>query len=144
MKKAVIYAAIIILALLICGCTTVSQEASPAVIDTPNLVGNWTGPMYGYIEGSGYTTYSDETITMSVTEQHDRVFSGVMTFSNKVNSWEDKTFAGVIDRDGRTMTIVEEDGGFSSGSIIAPDEIELTYMGIGKPYSIAIDTLKKE
>jgi len=141
MKKALIFTGIVVLALLICGCTTVSQEASPA--DTPNLVGNWTGPMYGYIEGTGYTTFSDETMTMMVTEQDDRVFSGVMKFSNKVKSWEDKPFAGIIDRDGRALTIVEEGGGFSSGSIIAPDEIELTYLDIGEPFSIAIDSLKK-
>ena len=144
MKKVIIFTGIIILALLICGCTTVSQEESPPVIGTPNLVGNWTGPMYGYTEGTGYTTFSNETLTMSVIEQHNRVFSGVITFSNLVESWEDKTFAGVINRDGKTLTIVEQEGGFCSGSIIAPDEIELTYVDIGKPFSIAIDTLKKE
>ncbi|KQC06682.1 MAG: hypothetical protein APR55_04730 [Methanolinea sp. SDB] len=142
MKKLIAFTGFIILALLTCGCTTVSQDASP--VDTPNLVGNWTGPMYGYIEGSGYTTFSDETITMSVTEQHDRVFSGVMTFSNKVKSWEDKPFAGIIGLEGSTLTIIEEGGGFSSGSVIAPDEIELTYLDIGEPFSIAIDSLKKE
>lgn len=142
MKKLIAFAGFIIFVLLTCGCTTVSQDASPA--DTPNLVGNWTGPMFGYIEGTGYTTFSDETITMSVTEQNDRVFSGVMTFSNKVKSWEDKSFAGIIDRDGRTLTVVEQEGGFCSGSIIAPGEIELTYLDIGEPFSIAIDSLKKE
>lgn len=144
MKKAIVCTGLIIMAVLICGCTTVSQDASPSVIDTPNLVGNWSGPMYGYIEGTGYTTFSDETLTMSVIEQHDRVFSGVITFSNHIESWEDKTFAGVIDRDGRTLTIVEQEGGFCSGSIIAPDEIELTYLDTGEPFSIAIDALKKE
>lgn len=144
MKRAIIFTGFIILALLIGGCTTASKESTTAVPEIPNIVGNWTGPMYGYTEGTGYNTFSDETLTMSVTEQHDRVFSGVFTFSNLVESWEGKEFAGVIERDGKTLTIVEDKGGFCSGFIITPDEIELTYLDIGEPFSIAVDSLKKE
>lgn len=143
MRTAIICTGFIVLGLLICGCTTTSQETATPVQETPNLVGNWSGPMYGYIEGVGYTTFSDETLTMNVIEQHNRVFSGVLTFSNRVVSWEDKTFAGVIDNNDRTFTLVEQGGGFASGTLITPDEIELTYLEIGQPYNIALDALKR-
>lgn len=143
MKKVIVCMGFLILALFMCGCTTTSQEPAPTVHVTPDLLGNWSGTMYGYIEGTGYTNFSEETMTMMVTEQHDRVFSGVMTFSNQVFHWEDKAFAGIIGPDGMTLNIVEHGGGFSSGSING-DEIELTYLDTGEPFMVAVDSLKKE
>lgn len=144
--KAIVMAGLIVLAALISGCTTTQHpgEPVPPVPEIPDLVGNWSGPMYGYEEGTGYTTFSSEIMTMKVTEQHDRVFAGVITFSNRVESWADQAFAGVIDRDGRTLTIVEEYGGSSTGVLLSPGEIELTYIDTGEPFSIAVDVLKKE
>ena len=77
MKNVIVCMGFLILALFMCGCTTTSQEPAPTVHVTPDLLGNWSGTMYGYIEGTGYTNFSEETMTMMVTEQHDRVFSGV-------------------------------------------------------------------
>jgi hypothetical protein len=51
-------------------------------------------------------------------------------------------FAGSIGRDGRTLSIAEKDGGYCSGTLLATDEIELTYMQDGSPYSVAIDSFK--
>jgi hypothetical protein len=142
--RAIAGAVFLVLAVLICGCTTVSQEMRPPVPETPNLLGNWSGTMNGYMEGRGYTDFSNETITMRVTEQHDRIFSGVFVFSNRIEIWNSKTFAGVIGRDGRTLSIVEQEGGSCTGSLIAPNEIEVTYLDIGEPFMIAVDVLKKE
>ncbi len=74
--KAVLCASILLIAVLICGCTTTTsqQNTVAAAVETPSLIGNWTGTMVGYEYGIGYTNFSGYTITMSVTEQEDRSF----------------------------------------------------------------------
>lgn len=144
--KATLCVIILLSAVLICGCTTTSQQTTVAAApETPDLVGNWTGTMVGYEHGVGYTDFVGYTITMSVTEQEDRVFSGVFSFTNETGSsvWEEALFAGVIDRDGRTLTLIQNGGGYSTGSILAPDEIELIYADGTDPFNIAIDSLKR-
>ena len=66
MKNVIVCMGFLILALFMCGCTTTSQEPASAVHETPDLLGNWSGTMYGYIEGTGYTNFSEETMTMMV------------------------------------------------------------------------------
>lgn len=145
--KTVLCACILLIAVLICGCTTTTSQqntAAPAAV-TPDLIGNWTGTMAGYEYGTGYTDYSGYTITMSVTEQHDRIFSGAIFFTNETGSpvWETAPCAGVIGRDGRTLTLIEDGGGSSSGTLIAPGEMELIYSDGSDPFSIAINALKR-
>ncbi|MDO9539610.1 MAG: hypothetical protein Q7J09_06365 [Methanocalculus sp.] len=146
--KTVLCAGILLVAVLICGCTTSSQESTVAGdIQTPNLIGDWTGTMNGYVDGIGYTDYSGYTLTLRITEQKDRIFSGEATFSEQLG-WESVVFAGVIGRDGRTITMVESggsdgDGGYSSGYLTGPDEMELIYAVVSDPISITIDVLKK-
>lgn len=132
---------VVIIAVLACGCMAAApaQTTAPAV---PNLVGTWTGPMEGYDEDGGFTDYPFLKATMTVTEQHGRLFSGHILFT--LNGTETTTgFAGAIGRDGRTLSIAEKDGGYCSGMIMAADEIELTYMQDGSQYSIAIDSFKR-
>ena len=143
--KAVLCASTLLLAVLICGCTTTTQESTVAPAETPSFLGNWTGTMVGYTYGVGYTDFSGYTISMSVTKQQDRIFSGEITFTNQSGSLirEASPCAGVIGRDGKTFTLVEHDGGHSAGSLIAPDEIEIIHSDGEEPFSIAIDSLKK-
>lgn len=150
--KTALCAILLLIAVLICGCTTTSQQntvaaATPEIpnLIVPNLIGNWTGTMVGYEHGVGYTDFVGYTITMSVTEQQDRVFSGVFSFTNETGSpvWEEALFAGVIGRDGKTLTLIQNGGGYSTGSIITPDEIELIYADGTDPFNIAIDPLKR-
>lgn len=145
LKAALCATILLLIAVLICGCTTSSQESTASPTVTPDLLGNWTGPMTGYEYGKGYTDYAGVTMTLSITEQKDRIFSGEITFTNSSGYpiREAKPCAGVIGRDGRTLTLVEEGGGYSSGSIIAPDEMELIYADGTEPFSIAIDSLKR-
>ena len=131
----------IILTVLACGCTETAPApaAAPAV---PGLLGTWTGPVQGFDEGTGFSDYPDLTVTMTIREQHDRIFAGDFVF--RTNGTGTKSgFAGVIGRDGRTLTITEQTGGYCTGTILAPDEIELTYMQDGSPYSVAIDSFKR-
>ncbi|WFN34955.1 hypothetical protein L1S32_02210 [Methanogenium sp. S4BF] len=142
--NSILCAGILLLAVLICGCTTTPQESSAAV-ENPDLIGNWTGTMTGYEYGEGYTNYAGALMTLSITEQQDRIFSGEISFTNQSGYpiWEPLTCAGVLGPDSRTLTLVEEGGGHSSGSLIAPDEIEVVYLDAGEPFSIAINSLKR-
>lgn len=143
--KTVLYAGIfLVLAILICGCTTTPpQEGThPPEPKIPSLVGNWSGTMTGYTEGLGFTDYTGKQITMRVIEQKDRIFAGEFVYTNV--SWEPTSFTGAINHDGMTLTIVEKDGGYSYGTFIQPDEIDLVYADNAEPYEIAIDTLRKD
>lgn len=140
--ESIVCASILILAVLICGCTTTTQKSNIAV---PVLVGNWTGTMEGYDYGMGFNANAGYTMTLRVTEQQDRVFSGEISFTapNGTPVWGVTPCAGVIGRDGREITMIQNEGGYSSGSLIASDEMELIYVDGKDPLSIAIDSLKR-
>jgi len=143
--KTLLCAITLLIAVLICGCTTTTPQNTVAAAETPSLTGNWTGTMVGYEYGTGYTNFSGYTITMSVTEQRDRLFSGTFFFTNEsgFHVWENAPFAGVIGRDGKTLTMIENGGGYSSASIISSDEIEIIYADGNEPFNIALNALKR-
>ncbi|WP_236610392.1 hypothetical protein [Methanosphaerula palustris] len=141
--KAILCVSILLFAVLISGCTTTSQQSTAAVATPPSLLGNWTGTMNGYSNGEGYNNWTDYTMTMKVTEQRGRIFSGEFLFTNQSGISSTNKCAGVIGRDGKTLSMVEDGGGTSSGSLVAPDEIELTYTNGAEPFTISIDSLKK-
>lgn len=138
---------LITLAVLASGCTSAPQAApvaaSPAEPVIPNLVGTWTGPMTGYQEDLGFTDYHQKPMSMVVTEQQGRIFAGhlVITLSNATRT---TPFAGVIAKNGKTFSMVENENGYSHGEIIADDAIELTWMRDRTPIGAALDTLKRE
>jgi len=141
--KAMLCAGILLLAVLISGCTTAPQASNVAIADTPSLLGNWTGTMNAYEHGVGYNDYAGYNMTMKVTEQKGRIFSGEFLFTNQSGILSSNKCAGVIGRDGNTLSMVEDGGGHSSGSIVASGEIELIYSNGADPFEIAIDSLKK-
>jgi hypothetical protein len=144
--KAVVCAGILLLiaVVLTCGCTTTTPPASgTTAVATPDLVGNWSGTWKDYTDGTGYSDGAGYSMIMSVTQQQDRIFSGDFYFFSPDGSTEVDTFAGVIGPDGTTLTVVEENGGYCSGTYSAPDAIELIYTNDAIPYNIAIDSLKK-
>jgi hypothetical protein len=145
---------LIIVAVIACGCTAAAPAApvSPAVPAAtpaektapyiPNLTGTWTGPMQGYDQGTGFSDYPALGVKMTVTGQKGRVFAGHIVFTT--NGTESASgFAGAIGRDGRTLSITEEAGGYCTGEVVGADEIELVYMQDGSPYSIAIDSFRR-
>ena len=142
--KRVFIILLLFLAALLCGCTAVSPQDQPApAAGTPDMVGNWSGTMVGYEKGTGYTDYSGMMMFMDVTGQRDRIFWGTFSFRSAWDGDSPEEFAGVIGRDGRTLTIVEQEGGYSSGMIVSEDEIELVYAESGGNLSVAIDTLRR-
>ncbi len=141
---------VIVMAVLACGCTAAAPAASspPAGVQAtavaiPNLTGTWTGPMQGYDQGTGFTDYADFKVSMAITEQKGRLFAGTITFTANGTS-SDSGFAGAIGRDGKTLTITEQGGGYCTGEILGPDEIELTYVHDLAPYSVAIDSFRRK
>lgn len=147
--KIVLTTTILILAILACGCTGTapSQPSAPAAATpalpapaAPDLKGTWTGTMLGYEEGTGFTDYHNETISMVVTEQKDRLFAGHLKFGNGTVTI---AIAGVISRDGRTFALVENVNGYTTGEFTGADTIELIHVDDADPYSVALDTLKR-
>jgi hypothetical protein len=150
---------LIIIAVIACGCTAASPVAPAVPVATPgalpaavpaektvasipDLTGTWTGPMQGYDQGTGFSDYPALGVKMTITEQKGRIFTGHVVFT--MNGTESASgFAGAIGRDGRTLSITEEAGGYCTGEIVGEDEIELIYMQDGSPYSVAIDSFKR-
>jgi hypothetical protein len=153
MKTALVLVTLI-LVMLACGCTGSAPAQQPgaaatdmagsvpaAVPATPDLVGTWTGTMTGYEEGMGFTDYNNTPITLVVTEQKGRIFSCYLTFGH--NSTEKLACAGVIGRDGRTFSMVEDINGFTAGELTGTGTMELTHIDDSQPYGAALDTLKR-
>ncbi len=139
MKVAFTFLALV-LAVLAGGCVASSPASTTPAL--PDLVGTWTGPMIGYDEGSGFSDYPNLTLAMEIEEQRGRLFAGHFLLNSDGREWS-IGFAGVVGRDNRSLTIAERDGGYCLGEVVAEDEIELTYMQDGSPYSIAVDYLKR-
>ena len=140
--RLLVLTAILLAAVALCGCTSVTTPDTPPLPPFPNLVGNWSGPMTGYDQGPGYTNYSGSIMVMTVKEQKDRIFSGMIDFVPPIGNHPAKEFAGVIDRDGRTIRLAEEVG-YSTGTVLSKDEIEIVYSKDGTPFTVAIDSLKR-
>ena len=98
--------------------------------------------MTGYEGSMGFTDYSTVTMTMTISEQHGRIFSGYSVFTE--NGTKTRTpIAGIIGRDGRTISTAEQGGGYCLGEVVGPDEIELVYLQDGEQYGVAIDSLRR-
>jgi hypothetical protein len=81
-------------------------------------------------------------MSMVVTGQEGRVIAGHFIFAFS-GSESIVPMAGVIGHDGRTVSLVEKDNGYSHGTLIAEDEFELTWAKDTTPYGTALNVLKK-
>ena len=109
----------------------------------PDLQGNWTGSWSGYNDGKGYSNVSENgSILFNFEEQRDRLFIGNLTIKLKNETFA-SGFAGAIGLDNKTLYISQFDTGYSLGSIISNDEMELIYLSDGKGGSVAIDRLHR-
>jgi hypothetical protein len=115
------------------------------VAEVPNLIGNWTISWSGYDAGVGYSNATqNDHFLMAITEQEGRVFSGNLTYKHKNGTEAFEGFAGAIGLDNKSLYIAEVGEGYSLGSIVSKDEIELIYLEDGKEMSVAIDKLYRE
>jgi hypothetical protein len=110
--------------------------------EVPNLLGKWTGSWRAYDEGIGYSNSTENgSIILTVAEQEGRIFAGNMTFKLDNEAEGGKGFAGAIGLDNKTLSIAEFDKGYTLGTVISNDEIELIYLADGENGSVAIDRL---
>ena len=109
----------------------------------PDLQGNWTGSWSGYDDGKGYSNVSENgSILFYFEEQKDRLFIGNLTIKLK-NETVGSGFAGAISLDNKTLYISQFDKGYSLGTVISNDEMELIYLSDGIGGSVAIDRLHR-
>ena len=132
-----------LLAIALCAGCGADNSAPAAPADIPNLVGEWTGPVKGYIEGVGYRESTNAGMTLVITEQKDRLFTGHMLFPLLSGKTRTEQFAGVIERDGKTLHTVEYTSGYCDGTIVSTNEIELVNFDDSEPAMLGIDTLKR-
>jgi len=109
--------------------------------EVPDLQGNWTGSWSGYDDAKGYPNLSDGSMFFNVTEQKDRLFAGNLTITQKNKTTASGGFAGAIGLDNKTLLIARLDKGYSQGTIISNDEMELVYRSDGKGGLVSIDKL---
>ena len=128
---------LVFLIVLVCNITSISAA------EIPNLVGNWSGSSVGYMEDLGYTAYSDGTFTVHITNQTERVFIGYIMKKDALGEEEQKVISGVLSADGTNVYLAEHDEGISLGTILGPDEIELTYLKPGALVYAGIDRLTR-
>ena len=99
----------------------------------PDLQGNWTGSWSGYDDGKGYSNVSENgSILFNFEAQKDRLFIGNLTIKLKNETFA-SGFAGAIGLDNKTLYISQFDKGYSLGTIISNDEMELIYLSDGRP-----------
>lgn len=112
--------------------------------EVPNLKGNWTISWGGYDSGVGYSNATqNEPFLMAITEQQGRVFSGNLTYKHRNGTAAIEGLAGAIGSDNKSIYIAEIGGGYSLGSIVSDDEIELVYLLSGKELSVGVDKLSR-
>jgi hypothetical protein len=112
--------------------------------EVPDLLGNWTGSWSGYEEGTGYSKLAESgRINFAFTEQEGRVFSGNLIINLENDTTIGNDFAGAIGLDNKTLYIAEFGEGYSIGTIVSNDEIELIYLMDGEGGSVAIDRLHR-
>lgn len=110
----------------------------------PDLLGNWTAEWSSYDNGIGFSNSTDnESFLITVVEQKDRIFTGNLTFEMDNEIISQEGFAGAIGLDGKTLYISEFDGGYSFGTLISSDEMELIYLKDGEKGEVAIDKVHR-
>jgi len=121
--------------------TLASLSALPAAAQTsaPDLRGTWKGESESVVWGGGNPHHSKSPqeaqfrsipFTLVVDKQEGRRFSG--TFSSSRSS---EKVVAVISRNGTIM--MADDDGYTVGSILAPNRIELCYLKMGQKARVA-------
>ena len=109
--------------------------------EIPYLVGNWTGTQNTYVaEDGSYKLLENESTSLVITEQKDRLFTGYVTYPSDGKEIVEY-LAGAIGLDNKTFYVGEMNEGYDFGTIISDDEIELIYLADGENGRTVINTL---
>jgi hypothetical protein len=101
----------------------------------PNLVGTWTGGGLGVGKTEGW---ADDPVTLVITEQRGRAFTG-----RKTHSEGEEAFYGAIMVDGRTLLMTDDGDGETIGSLLPDGTLEICYMEAGDDAQVFCRVLKK-
>ncbi len=127
---------ITLIALVLTGIAGCSSSAQTDV-DTPNLMGIWTGENKTYSDKKGYLSW---TKTIEITEQKGRLFKGHFTFSAGI-----KHFSGVVYPDNTSFTWVGVDSkGYNHGRIHGTDRISACYVESGEDATVGCVEMTKQ
>lgn len=107
--------------------------------EVPDLTGNWTGSWSAYDAGIGYSNSTENAFVLAITEQEGRIFSGNITYTQENGTEAIEGIAGAIGPDNKSLYIAESVKGYSLGTIVSSDEMELIYLEDGETMSVAID-----
>jgi hypothetical protein len=113
-----------------------------SVADVPNIVGNWSGSFASYEKGTGYVNAPAGALTMTISEQKGRLFTGNLSL-NFSSTKTIKAFSGIIALDNKTLYMAESDKGYDIGTVISNDTIELDYLEDGANGGTSIDTFHR-
>ncbi len=147
MKIALTILVVIILAVLVCGCTTQVQQAppvpptAPANTAIPDVTGVWKGPSVGYIVNEGWINYP--TTTFNITTQKGQVFIGKKEYESLDGKMYYETFTGLVTPNGEFYQI-DSIKGFSIGKLTTPDTLELNYLEEGNNTKTVISHLTRQ
>jgi hypothetical protein len=122
--------------------TLVVLTAAPAAAQTavPDLRGTWKGESQSIVWAKANPHHpagkpdgsrmSSVTFTLTIDKQEGRRFSG--TFSSPKHT---EAVVAVVSRSG-TIFLADDDG-YTTGSLLAPDRLELCYLMSSKPARVA-------
>ncbi|QSZ66129.1 hypothetical protein RJ40_00735 [Methanofollis aquaemaris] len=134
-----IVAVVLGLFLLTAGClqaqsgtiTPVTDAATPSPEvtspSTPDIVGVWTGTTTGYTTAAGFR---ESNTSYTITAQKGPAFTGSKVYTRWDGLEYSENLSGVISSAGE-ISIVEHDDGYTFGTFIGPDEIELRHLQDG-------------
>ena len=106
-------------------------------------MGNWTGSYSEYTLENGFSNSAEnESANFTFVEQKDRIFAGNLMDTLENGTKAIKDFTGAIGLDNKTLYIAEARG-YTQGTIISSDEIELIHLEDGEDGSVVIDRLHR-
>jgi hypothetical protein len=111
--------------------------------EIPDLLGNWTGTWNGYAEGKFSSSAENSSINYTFLEQEGRIFAGNISYKLENGTEFDKGFVGAIGLDNKTLYIAESDMGYTHGTMISNDEIEMIYLQDGENIEASIDRIHR-
>jgi hypothetical protein len=150
--KTVLTILLVILAVIISGCTSQAPAATPTVTSPtpqsvstntaiPDMTGLWKGT------GTGFTTLDDFTYfpmaTFNISKQKGQIFTGRKEYPRTDGKTYYENFVGMVTMNGE---IYEADslGGFSIGKLTGPNSMELNYIEEGNDTKAIIITLSRQ
>jgi hypothetical protein len=126
--KTILAIVALLLVVLACGCTAPAPQPGVANTAIPNVTGVWQGTADGYTTGDGFYHYT--TTIFNVTTQKGQIFIGRKEYPRVDGRTYYENFTGIIGADGEFYE-ADSIGGFSIGTLTAPNTLELNYLEEG-------------